>query len=81
MDTRDQIELVGKLLLAAFCGGFIGWQRDRHRYAAGSRPASIASSTGGTTSRCERASSQPLSVVAPRMIPPPRSAHAPGRSP
>jgi putative Mg2+ transporter-C (MgtC) family protein len=41
MDTRAQLELVGKLLLAAFCGGFIGWQRDRHRNAAGLRTMAL----------------------------------------
>ncbi len=29
------------MLLAAFCGGFIGWQRDRHRYLAGLRTMAL----------------------------------------
>jgi putative Mg2+ transporter-C (MgtC) family protein len=37
MDIQDQAELVGKMLLAAFCGGVIGWQRDRRQYVAGLR--------------------------------------------
>jgi uncharacterized membrane protein YhiD involved in acid resistance len=41
MDAREQAELVGKLLLAAFCGGFVGWQRDRHRYVAGLRTMAL----------------------------------------
>ena len=41
MDARDQAELVGKLLLAAFCGGLIGWQRDRRRYVAGLRTMAL----------------------------------------
>jgi putative Mg2+ transporter-C (MgtC) family protein len=41
VDARDQLELVGKLLLAAVCGGFIGWQRDRRRYAAGLRTMAL----------------------------------------
>jgi putative Mg2+ transporter-C (MgtC) family protein len=41
MDAREQAELVGKLLLAAFCGGFIGWQRDRARYVAGQRTMAL----------------------------------------
>src|SRR3990170_3384684 len=41
MDARDQVELVGKLLLAAFCGAFVGWQRDRHRYVAGLRTMAL----------------------------------------
>jgi len=41
MDTGAQLELVGKLLLAAFCGGFIGWQRDRRRHAAGLRSMAL----------------------------------------
>ena len=41
MDILDQAELVGKLLLAAFCGGFIGWQRDRHQYVAGLRTMAL----------------------------------------
>lgn len=41
MDIRDQAELVGKLLLAAFCGGIIGWQRDRRRYVAGLRTMAL----------------------------------------
>lgn len=41
MDARDQAEWVGKLLLAAFCGGFIGWQRDRLRHVAGLRTMAL----------------------------------------
>ena len=41
MDARDQAEWVGKLLLAAFCGGFIGWQRDRLRNVAGLRTLAL----------------------------------------
>jgi putative Mg2+ transporter-C (MgtC) family protein len=41
MDARDQAEWVGKLLLAAFCGGFIGWQRDRLRNVAGLRTMAL----------------------------------------
>jgi putative Mg2+ transporter-C (MgtC) family protein len=41
MDAREQAEWVGKLLLAAFCGGFIGWQRDRLRYVAGLRTLAL----------------------------------------
>ena len=41
MGFVDQVELVGKLLLAAFCGGLIGWQRDRHQYVAGLRTMAL----------------------------------------
>ena len=41
MDFRDQAELVGKLLLAAICGGLIGWQRDRRQYVAGLRTMAL----------------------------------------
>jgi putative Mg2+ transporter-C (MgtC) family protein len=41
LDAVDQLEVVGKMLLAAFCGGFIGWQRDRHRYVAGLRTMAL----------------------------------------
>lgn len=41
MDATQQAELVGKLLLAAFCGAFIGWQRDRHQYVAGLRTMAL----------------------------------------
>ncbi|MEX1253091.1 MAG: MgtC/SapB family protein [Dehalococcoidia bacterium] len=41
MDIQDQAELVGKLLLAAFCGGVIGWQRDRRSYVAGLRTMAL----------------------------------------
>ena len=41
MDIRDQAELVGKLLLAAFCGGAIGWQRDRRQNVAGIRTMAL----------------------------------------
>lgn len=44
MDVRDQAELVGKLFLAAFCGGVIGWQRDRHQYSAGLRTMALVAS-------------------------------------
>ncbi len=41
MDFAEQAELVGKLLLAAFCGGLIGWQRDRLQYVAGLRTMAL----------------------------------------
>ena len=41
MDIQDQAELLGKVLLAAFCGGFIGWQRDRRQYVAGLRTMAL----------------------------------------
>jgi len=41
MDAGQQAELVGKLLLAAFCGAFIGWQRDRRQYPAGLRTMAL----------------------------------------
>jgi putative Mg2+ transporter-C (MgtC) family protein len=44
MNVQDQAELVGKLFLAAFCGGVIGWQRDRHQYVAGLRTMALVAS-------------------------------------
>lgn len=41
MGIEDQAELVGKLFLAAFCGGVIGWQRDRRQYVAGLRTMAL----------------------------------------
>lgn len=41
MDIQEQAELVGKLLLAAFCGGLVGWQRDRRQYVAGLRTMAL----------------------------------------
>jgi putative Mg2+ transporter-C (MgtC) family protein len=41
MDAQEQAELVGKLLLAAFCGGVVGWQRDRRQYVAGLRTMAL----------------------------------------
>ena len=41
MDASQQAELVGKLLLAAFCGAVIGWQRDRRQYVAGLRTMAL----------------------------------------
>ena len=41
LDFLDQLELVGKLLLSAFCGGLIGWQRDRRQYVAGLRTMAL----------------------------------------
>jgi putative Mg2+ transporter-C (MgtC) family protein len=41
MGISDQAELVGKLLLAAFCGAIVGWQRDRHQYVAGLRTMAL----------------------------------------
>lgn len=41
MDAAAQAELVGKIILAAFCGGLIGWQRDRHQYDAGLRTMAL----------------------------------------
>ena len=44
MGLQEQAELVGKLFLAAFCGGVIGWQRDRHQYVAGLRTMALVAS-------------------------------------
>ena len=41
MDAAAQAELVGKIVLAALCGGLIGWQRDRHHYDAGLRTMAL----------------------------------------
>ncbi len=41
MDAREQVELLGKVLLAAFCGGLIGWQRDRRHNVAGLRTLAL----------------------------------------
>lgn len=41
MDAGAQAELLGKVLLAAICGGLIGWQRDRHQYVAGLRTIAL----------------------------------------
>jgi putative Mg2+ transporter-C (MgtC) family protein len=41
MDAAEQAELVGKVLLAAFCGALIGWQRDRRQYVAGLRTMAL----------------------------------------
>ena len=41
MDIADQAEVVGKVLLAAFCGGVVGWQRDRRQYVAGLRTMAL----------------------------------------
>lgn len=41
MDFFEQTELVGKLLLSAFCGAVIGWQRDRRQYVAGLRTMAL----------------------------------------
>ena len=41
MDASQQLELVGKLFLAAFCGAVIGWQRDRRQYVAGLRTMAL----------------------------------------
>jgi putative Mg2+ transporter-C (MgtC) family protein len=41
MDAREQAELLGKVLLAAFCGGVIGWQRDRRQNVAGLRTLAL----------------------------------------
>ena len=41
MDIQDQAELLGKLFLAAICGGAIGWQRDRRQYVAGLRTMAL----------------------------------------
>lgn len=41
MDAREQAELLGKVLLAAFCGGLIGWQRDRRHNVAGLRTLAL----------------------------------------
>lgn len=47
MDAQEQAELLGKVLLAAFCGGFIGWQRDRHQYSAGLRTMALVAAGAG----------------------------------
>ena len=44
MGLQEQAELVGKLLLAAFCGAVVGWQRDRRRYVAGLRTMALVAS-------------------------------------
>jgi putative Mg2+ transporter-C (MgtC) family protein len=41
MDAAEQAELLGKVVLAAFCGGVVGWQRDRHQYVAGLRTMAL----------------------------------------
>ena len=41
MGAGAQAELLGKLLLAAFCGGVVGWQRDRSQYVAGLRTMAL----------------------------------------
>jgi putative Mg2+ transporter-C (MgtC) family protein len=41
MGAGEQAELVGKLLLAALCGGVVGWQRDRRSYVAGLRTMAL----------------------------------------
>ena len=41
MDAGQQLELVGKLFLAAFLGGVVGWQRDRRQYVAGLRTMAL----------------------------------------
>lgn len=41
MSAGEQAEIVGKLFLAAFCGGVIGWQRDRRQYVAGLRTMAL----------------------------------------
>lgn len=41
MDIAEQAELIGKLFLAAACGGVIGWQRDRRQYVAGMRTMAL----------------------------------------
>ena len=41
MDFADQAEVVGKVLLAAFCGAVVGWQRDRRQYVAGLRTMAL----------------------------------------
>ena len=41
MDAAAQAELVGKIFLASFCGGLIGWQRDSHQYHAGMRTMAL----------------------------------------
>ena len=41
MDAGEQLELVGKLFLAAFLGGVVGWQRDRRQYVAGLRTMAL----------------------------------------
>ena len=41
MDIGEQAELLGKVVLAAICGGLVGWQRDRHQYVAGLRTMAL----------------------------------------
>ncbi len=41
MDTAEQLELLGKVALAAFCGAVVGWQRDRREYVAGLRTMAL----------------------------------------
>ena len=41
MDFAEQAEVVGKVLLAGFCGGVVGWQRDRRQYVAGLRTMAL----------------------------------------
>lgn len=41
MDAGEQAELLGKVLLAAFCGAVVGWQRDRRQYVAGLRTMAL----------------------------------------
>ena len=41
MDLAEQGELIGKLLLSAFCGALIGGQRDRLQYVAGLRTMAL----------------------------------------
>src|SRR3989304_5846528 len=47
MDASQQLELVGKLFLAAFCGAVIGWQRDRRQYVAGLRTMALVAAGAG----------------------------------
>lgn len=41
MDAAEQLELLGKVALAAFCGAVVGWQRDRRSYVAGLRTMAL----------------------------------------
>jgi len=41
VDAAEQAQLVGKLMLAAFCGAVVGWQRDRRHNVAGLRTMAL----------------------------------------
>ena len=41
MDIAEQAKVVGKVMLAALCGGVVGWQRERRQYVAGLRTMTL----------------------------------------